>query len=256
MKYLFTNGDSWTWGQGLQEDQVFPPFPHKRKPRGQWPEVLGEKLNIEVINIAENGSSNERILRSTIEWVVDNKDKINETLFIIGWTISDRWEWWSNFKQDWEKCYASYCLDYEHGDIEYGLPNKWWNNFHREYFDINKMLYKTTLDMVYLQSFFKFYNLNYLFFDTFGHHFREDEDLNYENEGKISTPCKDHPKLYKELDFDNIVMTEDYKSMEQFMKFIFDDFEDAKEHIHGHPNRKSHEMWSEELYKFLKKEKL
>ena len=48
-------------------------------------------------------------------------------------------------------------------------------------------------------------------------------------------------------------MTEDYKSMEQFMKFIFDDFEDAKEHIHGHPNRKSHELWSEELYKFIKK---
>ena len=41
-----------------------------------------------------------------------------------------------------------------------------------------------------------------MFFDTFGHHFREDEDLNYENEGKISTPCEDHPKLYKELDFD------------------------------------------------------
>ena len=29
-KYLFTNGDSWTWGQGLQEDQ--PDF----QPKGHW----------------------------------------------------------------------------------------------------------------------------------------------------------------------------------------------------------------------------
>jgi len=245
MKYLFTNGDSWTWGQGLQEDQS------DFNPKGHWPEVLGEKLNLEVINIAENGSANERILRSTIEWVVDNKDKINETLFIIGWTISDRWEWWSNFKQDWEKCYAPYCLDYEHGGMEYGLSNKWWGNFHREYFDINKMIYKTTLNMVYLQSFFKFNNLNYLFFDTWDNHFVE-TDVTYENRDKVYNPCISHPKLYNELDFDSIVITEDYKSMDQFIRFIFDDYEDAIEQIHGHPNRKSHQLWTEELYKFIK----
>ena len=250
-KYLFTNGDSWTWGQGLQEDQ--PDF----QPHGHWPEVLGERLNLEVINIAENGSSNERICRSTVEWVVDNKDKLEDTLFMIGWTVSDRWEWWDNFEQEWTKCYAHHGGD----TLTYKMPKKWWTQFYTRFFDINNMLYNSTLNMVLLQSFLKLKRCNYVFFQGFGtHHFSKYSSSSRYNECNVGvdmiTPSIDHSNLFNQLDYDNIVVTGDYQSMDQFMRCKFGHENYPIEPVHGHPNREAHKLWAEELYKFIKENNL
>lgn len=224
-KYLFTNGDSWTWGQGLQEDQL------DGIPRGQWPEVLGNKLNLKVINIAENGSSNERIFRSTMEWVIENKDKIEDTIIVIGWTVSDRWEWWDNFEKSWTKCYANHGGD----TLTYKMSKKWWTDFYTRFFDIDKMSYKSIVNIISLQNFLKQNKCNYIFFQGF------DQMFNF----------TDDKKLYSQLDYDNIIITENYDSMDSFLRYKFEDYNDAIENIHGHPNREAHKLWAEELYKIM-----
>jgi|TARA_Y100000310_G_scaffold205828_1_gene206183 hypothetical protein len=248
-KFLFTNGDSWTWGQGLQEDQP------DGKPRGQWPDVLGKKMKSEVINLAECGSSNERICRTTIQWICDNQEKIKDTFFIIGWTISDRWEWWDNFEQDWIKCYAHHGGD----TLTYRMPKKWWTKFYTRFFDINNGIYKSTLQMVILQTFLKYNKCKYLFFQGFGsHHFSTSisNDLFYvegPSDVDVYLPYESHQSLFKQLDFGNIMVSEWYDSMDNFLRYKFghDGYNDAMEKVHGHPNRESHRLWALEIWKFL-----
>ena len=63
----------------------------------RWSKLLSDKLGLEEINKARHGGSNDRIIRMTIEWCNNNQDKINDTLFVIGWTSFNRFEFWDNF---------------------------------------------------------------------------------------------------------------------------------------------------------------
>jgi len=254
-KYLFTNGDSWTWGQGLQEDQP------DHKPRGQWPDVVGEELNLDVINISECGSSNERICRTTIEWVCGNLDKIKDTLFIIGWTVSDRWEWWDNFENDWTKCYAHHGGD----TLTYRMDKKWWTEFYTRFFDIRNGTYKSILQIVMLQSFLKQYNCKYLFFQGFGTHLFNKKniqgDIEVPADGYMTKVGSEHTphdlKVFKSLlnqfDFNNIITKDEYDSMDNFLRYKYgeDSYNEAMEKVHGHPNRESHRVWGLEICKLV-----
>jgi len=56
--------------------------------------VLSEKLNIPVTNIAAAGSNNDRITRSTIEQVLSKLNTSNRLLVIVGWSFIRRIEVW------------------------------------------------------------------------------------------------------------------------------------------------------------------
>lgn len=45
---------------------------------------LSEKLNCEEINLSTSGGSNQRIFRTTFDWIQKNKEKVKDTLFVIG----------------------------------------------------------------------------------------------------------------------------------------------------------------------------
>ena len=53
-KTLFVNGDSFVFGDGLEN-------PTKEV----WATKLGKKLSMDVVNLGESGGSNQRILRTT-----------------------------------------------------------------------------------------------------------------------------------------------------------------------------------------------
>jgi hypothetical protein len=54
---IITNGDSFTYG-----DELDKPYSEA------WPYILAEKLDLDVINLGENGSSNSRILQTTKDY--------------------------------------------------------------------------------------------------------------------------------------------------------------------------------------------
>jgi len=75
---LLINGDSYS---APQESKVYGDF-------------LGEALGIPVKNFAIRGSNNDRILRSTIEYIQDIKQVYTNPLVIVGWSFIRRREVW------------------------------------------------------------------------------------------------------------------------------------------------------------------
>jgi len=63
MKYLYANGCSFVWGDELQNEND-PEWAHKKR----WSRVFSDKCGVEEINESENGSSNNRIYRTTKDW--------------------------------------------------------------------------------------------------------------------------------------------------------------------------------------------
>ena len=47
-------------------------------------------MNFEEINIGIDAASNWQIYYNVMNWILDNPDKINDSLFIISWSYSDR----------------------------------------------------------------------------------------------------------------------------------------------------------------------
>lgn len=75
---LLINGDSYS-------------APNNSKVYGDF---LAENLNIPVKNFAIAGSNNDRILRSTIEYLEDIKQEYKNPLVIVGWSFVRRLEVW------------------------------------------------------------------------------------------------------------------------------------------------------------------
>ena len=82
---IFINGDSYSAEKGYlclaDKDKVYGNF-------------LSRILNIPVKNVAIPGSSNDRILRSSIEYINELKQQYQNPLVIIGWSFIRRIEVW------------------------------------------------------------------------------------------------------------------------------------------------------------------
>jgi lysophospholipase L1-like esterase len=91
-KILFTNGCSWTWGGALDE------YWETEQDRLTlvWPHHLGKLLNSdEVINYSIACGSNQRIMRTTIDWLTSKtKEELKNSIAIIQWTELSRYEYY------------------------------------------------------------------------------------------------------------------------------------------------------------------
>ena len=61
-----------------------------KKYENRFSKKLSEKLNCEEINISQSGGSNDRIFRTTFDWIQSNKEKVKDTLFVVGLTTINR----------------------------------------------------------------------------------------------------------------------------------------------------------------------
>lgn len=87
MSRLIVFGDSFTYGQALPDCNVTS-YPNGCGPtpsRLAWPQLLGDMLGLEVVNVSTPGWSNIQILRDVINFEILPTDTI-----IIGWTYSLR----------------------------------------------------------------------------------------------------------------------------------------------------------------------
>lgn len=92
---ILVNGCSYTYGIGVTEDFGAP----ERKDLC-WAGVLGKKLDADVINLAQPGSSNARILRSTLAHL----EKEQPNLVIVMWSDAARLEFFrpQDTEYDWQ----------------------------------------------------------------------------------------------------------------------------------------------------------
>ncbi len=113
INHLYVNGDSWTYGNGIDEDpQVLadglkiPLFTDERL-LYTWGSVLGKKLGVNITNGSIGGGSNARIVRTTCDFLQQYPtEEYKNLLVILGWTTVERNEIFINRDGYSEKYYA------------------------------------------------------------------------------------------------------------------------------------------------------
>ena len=274
MKLILCDGDSWTAGDIINPElklinenhaNVNDPLNDSYRLPKVWPHKLGKLLNIDTLNIAHAGSSNDAIVRRTMrkvkELLLDYEAK--DLFVIVGWSSPERkdfyytgeWDAWetihpvSNYQpipdKDIDKFYEIY-------------RDKFWNE--QEY--VERYIQQNLL----LHYFLKEHNVKHLFFDAF-----------YETRG--------HRSMFNSLNIDDVIISSGYETeshyalMKYFLKVkkefsLNDSFRNLlldknkvfeyngkqlnsfKEELFNtkdhHPSEKGHEIWAKNLFKELK----
>lgn len=108
---LFTNGCSWTWGGGLEQYFSKNGFmDNQTRLKLVWPHYLGNLINVDkVINLSMGCGSNQRIVRTTYDWFLNEYDKTTPVIAIIQWSDLSRYEYYltedpdsyNNISENW-----------------------------------------------------------------------------------------------------------------------------------------------------------
>ena len=86
MKYLIVSGDSWTDPNYTPAWAV--PNRHLKCDWPRWPELLAEKLNMQVINLASSARGNEYIYSTILDKITKEPDNIG--MVIAAWSSPER----------------------------------------------------------------------------------------------------------------------------------------------------------------------
>ena len=70
--------------------------PHPLNLAASWCSHLAHDIGMTLVCDAESASSNDRIARTTREWIACNPDQLHDMFMIIQWTTWEREEWWHN----------------------------------------------------------------------------------------------------------------------------------------------------------------
>ena len=274
MKLILCDGDSWTAGDIINPElklinenhaNVNDPLNDSYRLPKVWPHKLGKLLNIDTLNIAHAGSSNDAIVRRTMrkvkELLLDYEAK--DLFVIIGWSSPERKDFYYTGEWDaWETIHpVSNYQPIPDKDIDtfYQIyREKFWNE--QEY--VERYIQQNLL----LHYFLKEHNVKHLFFDAFyetrGHRsmfnsLNIDDVIigsGYETESHYAL-MKYFLKVKKEFSlndsFRNLLLDKNKvfeyngKQMNSFKEELFN----TKDH---HPSEKGHEIWAKNLFKELK----
>ena len=253
MKYLYTNGCSFTWGGGFEEDfldEIGQDYFDRRssalrlgignksgwlessQPHGKefenwrcdntWPKYTASELDLEIIkDDSLGGSSNERIVRTTIDsfkgFIKSGKQK--DILALIQLTDSTRFDLYSNYSK--ERILAKV-------DVWDWHPNKnpKEKNALKEFFEcfVDSEVCDEHLieQIILLQSFFKLYDIKYKF--IWGWSYPQNTDI------------------FDLVDLNNFI----FDGNQSMINFMWDNYnQDCYESRHLRPS--GHEIWGKAL---------
>ena len=129
MKYLIVSGDSNTTDDFDSISHPDMDFSYKK-----WPELLGEKLGMKVINMARAGQGNEFIYTTLRDEIVKIDDKSQIGLVIAAWSQAPRKDYkeglnWTNLRIDthgnlpwWVEKSLGHYLDFQILCERYNIP--------------------------------------------------------------------------------------------------------------------------------------
>ena len=220
--------------------------------------LMAKKLNAKYTDLSLCGGSNDRIVRKIVDWAIENKDELKNTLFVIGMTEPSRYESWDELLQSYGQGSASggpetkddpyelLGIDYPHDrgselDLHRGGKYQLLTKVQRMYYKYlhsNKSdLDRTLRNIILLTSFFEKHGSKYLIFNSIG-------DLKKMSKGHQF--------------FGEVFNNKNYYSDETWRDSLFprgrgmiaaEDkrFDDSTDW--GHPSQKSHKLWFKKLYK-------
>ena len=273
IKNLFVNGCSWVEGhmlhldpavhnifieQGYEirdtlavfKDDVPIHYPYRDiYDRNIWASVIADYLNIPTItNYARGGASNDRILRTTVDYIkrLTPRER-QETFVIIGWTIPDRRELYLDDKHgvaDWcvwngTQPFSSITKIHQQDYIE--RMDKFWELYVLDVFNIQACIQSFFQQSYLLANLLKQHNIKYYFFNTFPIYFGI-TDVN-----KVT----EHMEYFQR---DIEIYNNEIASMPleiDFFNFIGGDSNDLLL-PDRHPNKLGHTKWGNYLLEFMK----
>ena len=166
-KYLIANGCSFTEGHHLGNE-------------GAWPKFLGERLNMEVINLAKGGSGNDTITWRTIEFSEINKNIAKDSLYVIQLSECLRYQvYYDNLiKEPTEWHITPMCFQKKTNitgeEMNGDDVQKWiYKNKNELFYIFNNItfaLYKTLQNIISLVSYFEKNGYPYIIFDGINDH--------------------------------------------------------------------------------------
>ncbi len=172
MKYLYYNGDSFC-GDQIKKGRTFG-------------DLLGQRYNLEVRHEWMPGSSNHKIYRTTVDFIMNNKSKLHDYLFLIGWTKPTRFEMYDTIHQKYISMgHTNFYRMMRGEDIQF-LPGtnppswakdlKLSDEFKKEYItkfvDFENMLEEHMKRVYSLECILKANNCKYLFYNIFNDTYR------------------------------------------------------------------------------------
>ena len=207
MKYLYINGDSFC-GDGIKE-------------RGgkTFGELLCDKYNLDIEEDYLGGSSNHRIYRTTVNFIKECEHKLQDILFLIGWTKITRFEIYDAINKRYiQKGHSGF----------YDNLTEFWKEYIKCFLD-TEQLYREHIQRIFLlQSLFENYNCKYLFYNIFSDTVisQTDEIIDFKRW------IKPRSSFDKYL---NNFSSEDVRQEWDDIKNVYDD----------HPNLLGHQKWFE-----------
>ena len=216
---LYTNGCSFTWGDELSNRN------------SRYASLLSNKLNYELVDNSMCGSSNERILRTTFDYLQDPKTDLENLLVVIGWSGISRTELYND---GWDTITPT-MMGTDKRAIEY---YQWIQSEQQD----NLKFYNQVL---LLQLWLEKHNVKYFMFRI--------------DSGQVKMVVKDGSNREVSDGYDTTYLSQQQIkdiNLKTFPSYISNTLTFREYGIQnggglkpkGHPNEKSHELFSEYLY--------
>ena len=231
VKYLYHSGDSYSTSgtkKIYETDEILPEQHFK-----SYADIISEKNNLRLFDDSIGGGSNDMIMRKFMRFISHHNDKVDETLFIINWSYSDRLEYVNSKTKVWEQL-----------DKHEGLKNVKSKSFAQEFLihyftDDYSFETKYRIPIFYLYHFLHGKGAKFLFSST-----PEWEWLKFKSPAIVN----DVEKLWKSDDFKvppyNVLSSINkkffIKGIQQYLKK-----EHHQSYIDSHPNENGHIYISE-----------
>ena len=214
-KYLIVSGDSFTKG-------------HRMGELGSWAYHTAKKINLELINLSDNGMSNEWISNNLLLYLYSNPHILSESVVMVGWTDFARELIYYNAryeKHQTSKTSFMVCTPVDiHGDADGGHSSHILDNYIKPYRDIVGRfigdelvnLHKTYFSILHTKSFLENNDIPYLFFDAVADNELYSDNNQYYLKGR-------HDMKY-EINFNEIEDVEFIKTYKnkEIIHYIFD----------------------------------
>lgn len=265
---LVTDGDSWTAGDLIDPKLLKKGVTNINDPRNDyyrltkvWPHKLGSDIDLDVYNIAVAGSSNDGILRRTLNTagkLLEDYSR-NEILYIVGFSSPERKDFY--FEQAWDTLYPVEIKEWDDATTE---QEKFATLYTKHYWEPEEYITRYITTVVAIDSYLSSLKIDHIFFDAF-----------YENEfGLINSKSLNNfidnfansrsqirleyleldnlIKRFKEIRRTNYIK----KSFLTYLKEKFKQDINTKALHEHHPNENSHELWAKYLARQIKKPNL
>jgi hypothetical protein len=208
--------------------------------------LIAKHFDAKFYNLAKCGGTIDYVNRTILEWCGKNKDKLKDTLIILGMPSLDRWTTWSNKYKQWVNINIGFLNDKGLNDYFYSFNIKDINNYAKNTWNENDQLRSAINIIVGLQSFFKVNNIDFVFFDasieSIGEYWKECDENTFEEQ------------YSNKLLWDSLIKTEHWYQHPKYRGFIGltrNNVDMCVSKDNHHPNTKAHRYWAECLLEFI-----